>query len=34
MNRPDLRIADSQVLYKGDKGGRNAAALGSKYRKL
>jgi hypothetical protein len=27
-------VADSQVLYKGDKGGRNAAALGSKYRKL
>jgi len=30
----DVRIASSQVLYQGAQGGRNAAALGSKYKKL
>jgi|TARA_Y100000289_G_scaffold25116_1_gene24510 hypothetical protein len=34
MNRPDVRVADSQVLYKDTEGGRSAPALGSKYRKL
>ena len=34
MNFPDVRVAGSQVLFKGTKGGRNASALGSKYRKL
>tara|TARA_A100001011_G_scaffold399599_1_gene509021 strand:+ start:446 stop:964 length:519 start_codon:yes stop_codon:yes gene_type:complete len=34
MNLPDVRVADSQVLFKGTKGGRNAPALGSKYRRL
>tara|TARA_R100000231_G_scaffold44672_2_gene38721 strand:- start:865 stop:1383 length:519 start_codon:yes stop_codon:yes gene_type:complete len=34
MTVPDLRVAESQVLFKGTKGGRNAPALGSKYRKL
>ena len=31
---PDVRIADSQVLYQGVQAGRSAPALGSKYRKL
>tara|TARA_R100000329_G_scaffold7554_1_gene9036 strand:+ start:316 stop:828 length:513 start_codon:yes stop_codon:yes gene_type:complete len=31
---PDVRVADSQVLYQGVQGGRSAPALGSKYRKL
>jgi hypothetical protein len=30
----DVRIASSQVLYKDAQGGRDAAALGSKYKKL
>ena len=34
MNLPDIRVAESQVLFKGTKGGRDAPALGSKYRKL
>jgi hypothetical protein len=34
MNLPDVRVADSQVLFKGTQGGRNAPALGSKYRRL
>jgi len=34
MNLPDVRVADSQVLFKGTKGGRNAPALGSKYKRL
>ena len=31
---PDVRIADSQVLYQGVQAGKSAPALGSKYRKL
>ena len=31
---PDVRVADSQVLYQGVQAGRSAPALGSKYRKL
>ena len=34
MNRPDLRVAGSQVLYQGAQGGRNASALGSRYTNL
>ncbi len=34
MNLPDVRVADSQVLFKDAQGGRNAPALGSKYRRL
>ena len=34
MNRPDIRVADSQVLYKDSQAGRSAPALGSRYSKL
>ena len=34
MNQPDVREAESQVLFKGTEPGRNAPALGSKYKKL
>ena len=34
MNRPDVRVADSQVLYKDSQAGRTAPALGSRYSKL
>ena len=34
MNRPDVRVAGTQVLYKDTQGGRNAPALGSRYSKL
>ena len=34
MNRPDVRVADTQVLYKDTQGGRSAPALGSRYSKL
>mgnify|MGYP003135202923 FL=1 len=34
MNQPDVRVAESQVLFKGTEPGRNAPALGSKYKKL
>ena len=32
--QPDVRVADSQVLYQGVEAGRTAPALGSKYKKL
>ena len=32
--QPDVRVADSQVLYQGVQAGRSAPALGSKYKKL
>ena len=32
--QPDVRVADSQVLYQGVQSGRTASALGSKYKKL
>ena len=32
--QPDVRVADSQVLYQGVEAGRSAPALGSKYKKL
>ena len=34
MTQPDVRVAGTQVLFKGEPGGINAPALGSKYRKL
>jgi|TARA_R100000084_G_C4598238_1_gene121908 hypothetical protein len=34
MVQPDVRVADSQVLYQGVQAGRTAPALGSKYKKL
>ena len=34
QTKPDVRVADSQVLYQGVQAGRSAPALGSKYRKL
>ena len=32
--QPDVRVADSQVLYQGVEAGRSAPALGSRYKKL
>ena len=32
--QPDVRVADSQVLYQGVEAGRTAPALGSRYKKL
>ena len=34
QTKPDVRVADSQVLYQGVQAGRSAPALGSKYKKL